>query len=254
MRAVQFSDSIPRYAVTKVIGKARPTAFWGKAACTQLRDVTPPALPGPDWVRIHTLLGGICGSDLGTITLHASTSTSVFTSFPFTLGHENVGIVGERGAAAQDIPEGQRVVVNPLLPCATRGIAVPCPACARGAENRCTAFDLGALAPGMLTGFCRDTGGSWSAEFVAHRSQLLPVADTLSDESAVLAEPFGVAVHAVLRAWPKDGQDVLVIGGGIIGLSIIAALRALGSTARIVASVRYPFQAQTAHAISVQTS
>lgn len=246
MQALQFDDSIPRYVATKALGKARHDAYWGRLACLQLREVEPPRLPGPDWVRVKTRYGGICGSDLGAITLHASTSTSVFTSFPFTLGHENVGTLGELGADVEGWSVGERVVVNPLLPCRTRGFAERCAMCARGDEHLCQRYDQGAIAAGLLTGFCRDTGGAWSAEFVAHRSQLLRVPDSVSDEEAVLTEPFGVALHAVLRGVPADARDVLVVGGGIIGLLVIAALRATGSTARIVMSARHAFQADAA--------
>lgn len=246
MKALQFSDSIPRYALSKAVSRARADVFWGRLACLQMREVDPPALPNGDWMRVRTRYGGICGSDLGTITLHASTSTSVFTSFPFTLGHENVGVVGELGDQVRGITSGQRVVVNPLLPCVTRGFDEPCEMCARGDVQLCQRFNQGTIAPGLLTGFCRDTGGSWSREFVAHHSQVIAVPDNVSDEQAVLAEPFAVAIHPVIRDLPADGDTVLVIGGGVIGLCTIAAIRGLGSKARIVVIVRHEFQAKMA--------
>lgn len=246
MLALQFSDSIPRYALSKAVGKGKRNIYWGRGACLQAREVRPPLLPSPEWVRVRTRYGGICGSDLGTITLHASTSTSVFTSFPFTLGHENVGTIAALGTEVTEYEIGERVVVNPLLPCVVRGFSELCPMCARGDANLCQRFDKGTISAGMLTGFCRDTGGSWSEEFVAHRSQLLRVPEWVSDEQAVLAEPFAVALHAVLRAYPRNDETVLVVGGGIIGLCTIAALRALGSTSTIVAAVRHRFQSQQA--------
>lgn len=246
MKALQFSDSIPRYALSKVVSKARSDVYWRRFACLQMRDVDPPALPNGEWLRVRTRYGGICGSDLGTITLHASTSTSVFTSFPFTLGHENVGVVGELGDRVTRFLPGQRVVVNPLLPCAARGFDEPCEMCARGDVQLCQRFNQGTIAPGLLTGFCRDTGGSWSREFVAHESQVLPVPDNVSDEQAVLAEPFAVAIHPVIRDLPGDDDTVLIIGGGVIGLCTIAAIRGLGSRARIVVIARHEFQAKMA--------
>jgi threonine dehydrogenase-like Zn-dependent dehydrogenase len=246
MKALQFDDSIPRYVASRALGYARNDAYWGRLACLQLRDVAPPRLPAPDWVRVRTRLGGICGSDLGAITLHASTATSVFTSFPFTLGHENVGLLSELGSGVAGFDEGQRVVVNPILPCRTRGFDDRCVMCARDDEQLCQRYDQGTIAAGLLTGFCRDTGGSWSPEFVAHRSQLLQVPASVSDEEALLTEPFAVALHAVLRALPGDEDEVLVVGGGIIGLLVVASLRALGSTARVVVSVRHQFQARAA--------
>lgn len=247
MKALQMTDSIPRYGLSKAGARLRDDVYWGPLGCLRYRDVEPPRLPNDEWVRVRTRYGGICGSDLGTITLHASTSTTVFTSFPFTLGHENVGYVSELGAEVSGFDVGQRVVVNPLLPCATRGFADdPCGPCRRGDVNLCQRFYQGTLAPGMLTGFCRDTGGSWSSEFIAHRSQLLAVPETLTDEEALLAEPFAVSLHAVLRNLPGPDDTVLVIGGGIIGLCAIAALRGLGVRARIVALVRHEFQANAA--------
>lgn len=242
MKALQFSDNIPRYAVSKVVGPGLDRVYWSNLACLQYRDIEPPRLPTPEWVRVSTRYGGICGTDLGLIQLHTSTATAPFTSFPFTIGHENVGTVAERGGAAQDIPEGQRVVVNPLLSCEVRGFSDLCLMCQSGNPNLCQRFRTGTLAPGMLTGFCRDTGGSWSRSFVAHRSQLIMVPDSVSDENAVLIEPFAVSLHAVLRNRPADDQTVLIIGAGVIGLSTLAALRAIGSRARVIITARHPFQ------------
>ncbi|CAN5311122.1 zinc-binding dehydrogenase [soil metagenome] len=246
MKALQFSDSIPRYALSKAVSKARSDVFWGRLACLQMREVDPPPLPNSEWLRVRTRFGGICGSDLGTITLHASTSTSVFTSFPFTLGHENVGVAGDLGDQVAGVMPRQRVVVNPLLPCSTRGFDDPCDMCARGDVQLCQRFNQGTIAPGLLTGFCRDTGGSWSKEFVAHQSQVLIVPDNVSDEQAVLAEPFAVAIHPVIRDVPGDDDTAVIIGGGVIGLCTIAAIRGLGSRARIIIVARHEFQAQMA--------
>lgn len=246
MKALQMTDSIPRYLLTKAGSRLKHDMYWGALSCLRYRDVEPPELPTPEWVRVRTRYGGICGTDIGTITLHASTTTTVFTSFPFTLGHENAGYIGEVGAEAGDFSAGERVVVNPLLSCASRGFEEPCSMCARGEVNLCQRFDKGDIAPGLMTGFCRHTGGSWSPEFVAHRSQVLRVPPELTDEEAVLTEPFAISLHAVLRNFPDDCDTVWVVGGGIIGLCTVAAIRALGSKARIIATVRHQFQADMA--------
>jgi L-iditol 2-dehydrogenase len=246
MQALQMTDSIPRYVLSKGISRAKRDVFWGRSACLQMREVEPPRLPNEQWVRIKTRLGGICGSDIGTLTLHASTTTTVFTSFPFTLGHENVGVISEIGSDVDGFAVGQRVVVNPLLSCEPRGFDESCEMCAQGDPQLCQRMDQGDVAAGILVGFCRDTGGSWSQEFVAHRSQIIPVPDSLSDRSAVMAEPFAGALHPVIRNLPGDDATVLIIGGGVMGLCTIAAIRALGSKARIIAIARHPFQAEQA--------
>ena len=246
MKALQFSDNVPRYALTKVLGRGSNRAFWSDLACLRLEDVDDPALPTEEWVRVRTRFGGICGSDIGLVLLHSSTSTSPYTSFPFTVGHENTGRIGEIGSRVEGFTPGQRVVVDPLLSCRVRGFTDLCPMCARGDYNLCQRFRDGAISAGLLTGFCRDTGGSWSPAFVAHQSQLIALPESVSDENAVLAEPFAVALHAVLRNRPDDDEMVLIIGSGVIGLCTVAALRAIGSKAKIVITARHPFQQEMA--------
>ena len=250
MKALQMSDSIPRYVLSKGVSRARSEVFWGRTANLQMRDVDPPLLPNGQWLRVRTRYGGICGSDIGTVTLHASTTTTVFTSFPFTLGHENVGFVSELGEDVSGIQIGQRVVVNPLLSCVPRGFADDlCPTCAQGDPQLCQRFDLGDVGAGILIGFCRDTGGSWSREFIAHQSQVIPVPGHLSDKSAVMSEPFAGTVHPIIRDLPGDDDTVLIIGGGVMGLCTIAAIRALGSKARIITVARHTFQAELARSL-----
>lgn len=246
MKALRFSGSIPRYATTKILGQGSNRAFWSELACLRLQDVEEPALPTDEWVRVRTRFGGICGSDISLVLLHSSTSTSPYTSFPFTVGHENTGRIAEVGSRVEGFAKRDRVVVDPLLPCRARGFTDLCPMCARGDYNLCRRFRDGSIAPGMLTGFCRDTGGSWSPAFVAHQSQLIAVPESVSDENAVLAEPFAVALHAVLRNRPADDETVLIIGSGVIGLCTVAALRAIGSKARILITARHPFQLEMA--------
>jgi threonine dehydrogenase-like Zn-dependent dehydrogenase len=205
-----------------------------------------PVLPGPQWVRIKTRLGGICGSDLGTIHLHTSPYYSVFTSFPYTFGHENVGLIAETGPGVVGWLPGERVVVEPLLWCEPRGFDELCEYCGRGEINRCKRVNDGDVAPGLFIGACRDTSGSWSPYFVAHQSQLHRVPGELCDESALLVEPFACGLHAALQHPPGDDETVLILGAGTIALATLAALRAVGSRAKIWVSARYPFQAEAA--------
>jgi threonine dehydrogenase-like Zn-dependent dehydrogenase len=61
-----------------------------------------------------------------------------------------------------------------------------------------------------------------------------------------MIEPFACGLHAVLQSFPADEDIVLIIGAGTIGLVTLAALRSLGSQARILVSARYSFQADVA--------
>lgn len=242
MRAITFAAPVPTYLVTLTAGAISDRFFLGAHACTRLADVAAPALPGERWVRIRTRMGGICGSDINVITLKASPSTSPFSSFPFVLGHENVGEVVEVGSAVRTVAVGQRVAANPLLCCEPRGIEPPCAACAAGDHSRCTHFTDGDIAPGMLIGTTRGTGGSWGEEFVAHESQIVPIPPQMSDEEAVLIEPFACSVHAVRSNLPEAGERVLVIGAGSIGLLTTAALHALAPESKVTVLARHDFQ------------
>lgn len=247
MKAVQFTFSYPRYALGLALGRWFPSIFWSGASCTVMREVPEPSLLGPDWVKVKTRLGGVCGTDLGNIRLKTSPYYSPFSSMPFTIGHENTGTIAEVGTNANGWGVGQRVVVNPLLSCATRGVSELCEFCARGEINRCQRFVEGKLAPSHSIGLgSRETGGSWSPFFLAHESQLYAVPDQVTDENAMMVEPFCIGLHAVLIDFPSDEETILILGAGTFGLVVLAALRALRSKAHILISARYEFQANAA--------
>jgi threonine dehydrogenase-like Zn-dependent dehydrogenase len=246
VKAIRFAAPIPTYLTTLAAGRLSRRLYVGRHACTTVGEVAQPTLPSDRWVRIRTRLGGICGSDLNVMTLKASPTTSPFSSFPFVLGHENVGDVVEVGSAVRSAGVGERVVANPLLCCEPRAVQPPCEACVSGNHSRCAHFTDGALPPGMLIGTTRGTGGSWGEYFVAHESQLLHVPDAMSDEEAVLVEPLACSVHAVRANLPAAGARVLVIGAGSIGLLTTAALSALAPAATLTVLARHEFQAEHA--------
>lgn len=249
MRALVFNPTVPRYLLTRAVGGLWEPAYWSRLSPLRLRELPEPRLPDRDWVRVRVRMGGICGSDLHLVTLKASPSASAFASFPFVPGHENVGEVVERGPGAADLPLGQRVVVEPVLPCRARGFSDPCDPCRAGEYQLCVRTTDGHLSPGLMVGACRDTGGSWGETFVAHRSQVFPLPDAVPDENALLSEPAACALHALLRWRPADHDTVLVIGGGVIGQAVVACLRALGCSARVVALVKYAYQAERARSL-----
>ncbi len=257
MKAVVFDGAIPRYLATRAAGAISPRLLTGACRCTQLAEVAPPSLPNSHWVRVATRLGGICGSDLNLVSLHVSPSASPFSSFPFVVGHENVGTVVEIGNGVTRVAVGERVVANPLLACVARGIEAPCRHCAGGHPSRCEHFTDGLLAPGMLLGTARGLGGSWGEHFVAHESQLHRVPAHVSDRSAVLVEPLACVVSPILEHGLADASSVLVIGAGSMGLLAVAALKALGR-ANVTVLAKHGFQAEHAtrlradHIVSVR--
>lgn len=233
VQGLVFDLSIPKYALAKAIGGAFPKVHYGKGSCLSLRELPSPALPGAGWVRLKPILAGLCGSDLATIFFKASPQLEPFNSFPAVLGHEILAEVAEVPDGVHGLSVGQRVAVNPLLPCRLRGIDPPCASCAAGRENGCERTAEGCLAPGMLIGFHRTLPGGMGTELVAHTSQLYPLPHDLPDAAAVLIEPLSVCLHAVLKRPPRDRDRVLIIGGGPIAFATLWAIRALGLTCHI---------------------
>lgn len=168
---------------------------------------------------------------------------------PFVPGHEVVGDVTEVGSRVTRVSVGDRVVLHPALGCEARGIEPPCDACAVGRGALCRNVTRGDVSSGIQTGFCRDTGGGFSGGFVAHESQTYLLPSHLSDVAAVLIEPFACALHGALRVSLNKADTALVLGCGSIGLLTIAALRASGCQARIVAAAKYDHQRQHARAL-----
>ncbi|HVM27733.1 MAG TPA: zinc-binding dehydrogenase [Mycobacteriales bacterium] len=241
-RQVQVYRSLPRYAATRLLATKLPGISSTPAAPLRLVRDGGVRRPGPRWGRVRPRLAGICGSDLSLVSGTSSLYFSPLVSLPFTPGHE---VVGDLLDDVDDLPAGTRVVLDPLLGCVPRGLD-PCPACSTGATSRCSSITLGHLAPGLQTGFCKDTGGGWSDGLVAHRSQLHPVPDDLPDERAVLVEPLACAVHTALRLAPRDGDSVLVVGAGAVGLFTVLALRAFTGAGRITVVAKHPKQRELA--------
>ena len=244
MLSLVYRKSVPRYLLMRAGAKRIKNLETGRFSPLQLEDAPEPKLPTPEWVRVKPLLSGICGSDLGTLSSQNSPYFSPITSPPFVLGHEVVGIVTDDNSGFR---AGERVVLEPALGCAARGIYPPCPYCASGRYALCLNVAKGTVSAGIQTGFCHDTGGGWTQRtLVAHPTQLHRVPDGLPDEAAVAIEPLACAVHAALKASPKPDDTTLVIGAGNIGLFTVAALRRLTDAGRIICVAKHERQREEA--------
>jgi threonine dehydrogenase-like Zn-dependent dehydrogenase len=238
MLALELYRSVTRYVAARAVGERIPGLLAGPLAPLRLVNREEPALPGEGWARVQPRLSGICGSDLATIAGQASFYFSPVVSMPFVPGHE---VVGELFDGVDDLSAGTRVVLEPVLSCAARGLE-PCRACAAGHTGRCDRITVGHVAPGLQTGYCTDTGGGWAKMFVAHRSQLHAVPDAMPDRRAVLVEPLACAIHGVMRANVEPGATVLVGGAGTVGLLTLLALREFTGAGQIVMVAKHPGQ------------
>jgi len=212
-----------------------------------------PEIVHQNQVKVKTRLGGICAGDLHQINVTLPYSATIIArkDSPFPMGHELVGEVVEIGEEVTHLKVGEHVILSPMVHCAAYGFE-PCCSCKEGHYNTCQAnagIGDGSGREEMFGGeraFGGFSGGGFSEYFVAYENQLTPISKEVPDEIAVIAEPLSIGIHAALRRLPKDDETALVIGGGIIGLMTISAIRELGSKCRIIALVRYPYQAEFA--------
>ncbi len=248
MKALVFDVNVNE--IVHLIQESREDkeAYVGEHSLLRLVEVPDLQVPFPDWLLIKTRLCGICGSDYKQVFVDfegIDSPLATLATFPQVMGHEVVGTVAAVGTAVKSLQIGQRVVLNPWLSCAPRGITPLCEACQDGQYSLCINFKRGRLAPGIHTGTCRDASGGYAPYLPAHESMAIPVPADISDDAAVLADPFSVSLHSVLRHPPNPGDLVVVYGCGTLGLCAIEILKKLFDV-RIYAITRFDHQARLA--------
>jgi 6-hydroxycyclohex-1-ene-1-carbonyl-CoA dehydrogenase len=181
-----------------------------------------PVAPGPGEVRLKVAGCGVCHTDLGF--LHGGVQTR--RELPLTLGHEVAATVEACGSdpvleSGESLEPGQAVVVPAVLPCGA------CDWCRAGRENICT----NQLMPG------NDMDGGFSTHMMAPARFLVPVGELPADHRlehlSVVADAVTTPYQALRRAGVGEGDHVVVVGAGGIGIYGVQIAAALG--ARVLA-------------------
>ena len=154
-------------------------------------------------VRIRRV--GVCGTDL-----HIFTGNQPYLSYPRVMGHELAGVVEETSASSH-LVVGDTVSIVPYISCGH------CSACRKGMTNCCR--NIGVL------GVHRDGG---MTEYLSLPEKFVLKADGLSLDQAAMVEFLAIGAHAVSRARVEDGQKVLVVGAGPIGMAVAIFARLNG--------------------------
>lgn len=169
----------------------------------ELAEPTPVA--GEAIVRIKRI--GICGTDI-----HAYKGNQPYFTYPRILGHELSGIIEHIGENDLNLQVGDQVSIIPYLHCGT------CIACRNGKTNCCTSMRVLGV----------HTDGGMRELLSVPVGQLLKV-NSLTLDQAAIVEPLSIGAHAVRRSTVQSGETVLVIGGGPIGLGVMALARIQGA-------------------------
>ena len=201
------------------------SAFSPKAGELLVRESPVPRAERAGEVLLRVRRCGICGSDLHWWKGEAPPPQ-------VCPGHEISGVIAGLGPGESRLREGDRVVVEGIRACGR------CKPCRSGRPQVCTRLQLlGLTAPGGFADY-----------LVTDARHVYPITDAIDDESAQLAEPLAVCVHALRVADFAHDQRVLVLGAGTIGLLAVTAARAAGA-GEIVVSARRPHQHATARAL-----
>jgi len=185
--------------------------------------------PASGEVQLKIAHCGICGTDLHIY--HGAMDARV--QMPLVMGHEMSGTVHKLGAGVNDYSVGDPVVVMPLAPCGN------CPACVAGHSHICHNLNfLGIDTPGAFQSY-------WTVP--AYTLHLMP--DHLSLKHGALIEPLAVACHDVRLAGVKAGDQVVVLGGGPIGM--LVALVSHNAGAEVLVSEINPYRVDLANQLGL---
>ena len=160
-------------------------------------------------VKVRVEASGLCGTDI-----HIAAGETPNATLGVVIGHEFGGTVVEVGATVVGLTVGERVVVDPNIPCHM------CHACRAARPHLCER-------PQSI-GVSRDGG---MAEYVVvPAEQVYRIPATMSAEAAALTEPLACALHAVDLAGLHPGQTAIVLGAGPIGILCSSLLMASGAS------------------------
>lgn len=172
----------------------------------------PLPLFGSTDVLVKVAYVGICGSDMA-LFANGYIGTSIVKE-PMVLGHEASGVVVGIGSAVNHLKVGDRVALEPGIPCGS------CQFCVEGRYNLCPRVFFWASLP--------NTEGALQ-DFVRHPAAFChQIPDSMTLVEAALVEPLAVAFHAVRQAQVRVGDRALVLGAGAVGLLTMLTLKAAG--------------------------
>lgn len=160
--------------------------------------------PGEGEIAIAPEFVGICGTDLHVYLGQCEDRVS----YPAILGHEFVGRVAQLGKGVRGFEVGDRVVVDPVIPC------LQCALCKAGRFNTCINIKVLGI----------DCPGAMAARVVVAARNVLKLPDAVEPKHGIMVELYSVAVHSSRITKVETGDVVVVLGAGKLGLSLVDVL------------------------------
>ncbi len=172
-----------------------------------IKEVESLKLNGRKGAIVKVLGCGLCGSDIVKFRHKIAKDGTV-------LGHEIVGIIEEIDSETS-FKIGDKIISSHHIPC------FECTYCKHGNYSMCEHFKQTNIIPG---GFSEKI--FLSEEHLKNVAYIVP--ENLSDDEISFYEPLGCCVRAIKRCNLQQGDNVLVVGLGSIGLIMAQAIKAMG--------------------------
>lgn len=163
-------------------------------------DIEKPQIDAEKNVLIKMKAAGICGSDRGILHGHNAAAT-----YPRIIGHEIVGVVEAVGRGVTKVKPGDRVIIDQVTNCGQ------CYACRKGRPNVCVNLKVKGV----------HIDGGYREWMTCNEKDCYHLPEFLEDKDCVMIEPTTIAVQACSRAQLETIDDLLIIGAGALGTSLI---------------------------------
>ncbi|GFG31918.1 hypothetical protein Cfor_11973 [Coptotermes formosanus] len=180
--------------------------------------------PDDDQVLLRMACVGICGSDVHYLV--RGRIGDFIVKDPMIMGHEASGIVAKVGKNVKHLKEGDRVAIEPGVPCRV------CQFCKEGKYNLCPDIVFCATPP---------VHGNLSRYYVHAADFCYKLPDHVSLEEGALLEPLSVGVHACRRGGVGLGSTILITGAGPIGLVTLITAKAMGAAKVLITGADYTY-------------
>lgn len=181
----------------------------------EITEAPDPGSPGREQLLLKIEAVGICGSDI-----HYYKTGRIgeqVVEYPFTVGHECAATVMEPGEASGGFIPGDRVAVDPAMPC------YECDQCRAGREHTCRNLKfLGC--PGQAE-------GCLSEMIIMPAKSCFKIPEAMSFAEAAFAEPLSIGYYAVQLSEIRKGDSIAILGAGPIGDSVLISAREAGAGA-----------------------
>lgn len=186
----------------------KSAVFYGKHDL-RVEEREMPAV-GPEDVLIQVKACGVCGTD---VHIYEGDPGAADVTPPTVLGHEFSGVIVKTGELVQDYRPGDRVCVDPNRYCGA------CAPCRNGQAHFCQ----------QMIGYGTTVDGGFAEYCAVDRRQVYRLGEHTTFEQGAMTEPVACCLHGIDMCEIRPGHQVVVIGGGMIGLLMLQLARLAGA-------------------------